>query len=80
MAPPSSERNEKGRFEAEHEVTKDDVFEKMEPLEPYTTGELAEKADAPRRTIYHYLEELYEEGRIQKKKPEPRRAIWMRGN
>lgn len=79
MVPPSSERNEKGRYESEHGVAVEDVFEAMDPLEPYTTGELADKVGAPRRTVYHYLEQLYEENRIQKKKPEPRRAIWMRG-
>lgn len=79
MTPPSSERNEKGRYESEHDVTIEDVFEAMDPLEPYTTGELAENVGAPRRTVYHYLEQLYEENRINKKKPDPRRVIWMRG-
>lgn len=76
---PSEQRNEKGRFEAEHGITPDDVFEAMDHLEPYTTGELAEQLGAPRRTVYNYLEELAEENRIRKKKPEPRRAIWIRG-
>jgi len=77
--PPAEHRNENGRFESEHGLTTEDVFEKMEPLEPYTTGELADILDAPRRTVYNYLEELAEEGQIRKKKPEPRRAIWIRG-
>lgn len=72
-------RDEEGRYETEHGVGKDDVLDSMEPLEPYTTGEIAEKLGAPRRSVYNYLEKLYEEGKIQKKKPEPRRAIWMRG-
>ncbi|WP_409338712.1 hypothetical protein [Halalkalicoccus ordinarius] len=33
---------------------------------------------APRRTVYNYLEKLADEGRIRKKKPEPKRAIWIR--
>jgi len=76
---PAEHRNENGRFESDHGLTSEDVFEKMEPLEPYTTGELADILDAPRRTVYNYLEELAEEGQIRKKKPEPRRAIWIRG-
>jgi predicted transcriptional regulator len=77
--PPAEHRNENGRFESEHGLTTGDVFEEMEPLEPYTTGELAEILDAPRRTVYNYLQELAEEDQIRKKKPEPRRAIWIRG-
>lgn len=76
---PRVDRDEKGRFEPSHEVDAEDVFEAMEPLEPYTTREIAEKLDVPRRTVYKYLEELHETNRIRKKKPEPRRAIWIRG-
>lgn len=77
---PNANRNDQGRFESEHGVTVEDVFEAMEPVEPYTTGELANMLDAPRRTIYNYLEELAEQGRIRKKKPEPKRAIWIRSD
>ena len=75
---PNANRNERGRFESEHGVTAEDVFEAMEPLEPYTTGELADMLGAPRRTVFNYLDELAEQERIRKKKPEPRRAIWIR--
>lgn len=71
-------RNTEGRFESEHGVTVEEVFEAMEEAEPYTTGELADMVGAPRRTVYNYLEELAEQDRIRKKKPEPRRAIWIR--
>jgi len=57
----------------------EDVFEAMEIHDPYTTGELADKLDIPRRTAYKYLDKLADEERIIKKKPEPRRVIWMRG-
>jgi len=76
---PAENRNENGRFESEHAFVAQDVLEEMEPLEPYTTGELANKLGVPRRTVYNYLEELAEENKIRKKKPEPRRAIWIRG-
>ena len=75
--PGSQKRNEKGRFKAEHEITPEDVFEEMDPLEPYTTRELADRLDVPRRTVYNYLNELAESGHIRKKKTEPRRAIWI---
>lgn len=72
-------RDEKGRFEPSHGITIEDVFEVMEPLEPYTTTEISDKLDAPQRTVFHYLNELAQEGRIQKKKPADTRVIWMRG-
>ena len=50
----------------------------MEPLEPYTTGELADNLGWPRRTVYELLTALEERGDVRKKKPEPRRAIWIR--
>lgn len=76
---PEEDRNEQGQFQPSHEVTAQDVLEAMEPLEPYTTGELADQLDIPRRTVYKYLETLHESNQIRKKKPEPRRAIWIRG-
>ena len=56
----------------------DDVLAAMEPLEPYTTGELADNLGWPRRTVYELLTTLEERGDVRKKKPEPRRAIWIR--
>ncbi|MFC7141807.1 hypothetical protein ACFQMA_18470 [Halosimplex aquaticum] len=76
---PGEQRNDNGRFESKHGLSPNAVLEEMEPLEPYTTGELADELEAPRRSVYNYLETLAEEGRIRKKKPEPRRAIWIRG-
>lgn len=77
--PPTENRNKKGRFESSHGLDPADVLEAMDPLEPYTTSELANKLGAPRRTVYKYLEDLNEENRIRKKKPDPRQAIWIRG-
>lgn len=69
-------RNESGQYVATR--SPDDVLEAMEPLEPYTTGELADKLDWPRRTVYELLTTLEEQEDVRKKKPEPRRAIWIR--
>ena len=74
----SRERNSRGRFTAGHDVTAEDVYEAMEPFEPYTTREIADELGVPRRTAYEFLDDLATAGRIRKKKPEPRRAIWIR--
>ncbi|ELY85004.1 helix-turn-helix domain-containing protein [Natrinema altunense] len=72
------ERNARGQFTAEHDVTAEAIYETMEPLEPYTSREIADKLDVPRRTAYEFLTDLADSGRIRKKKTEPRRAIWIR--
>lgn len=69
-------RNEAGQFVTTR--SPEDVFAAMNPLEPYTTGELAEMLNWPRRTVYQALSELADAGRLRKKKPEPRRVIWIR--
>ena len=69
-------RDKEGRFSSE--VTREDLYETMEELEPYTTRELADLVGIPRRTALNYLDELADEDLIRKKKPEPRRAIWIR--
>ena len=54
------------------------VYEAMEPLEPYTTGELASTLGAPRRLVRGLLDRLAEAGTIRRKEPEPERVIWIR--
>jgi DNA-directed RNA polymerase subunit RPC12/RpoP len=51
--------------------------ERMEPLEPYTTGELANLFDAPRERVRELLESLRERD-VRKKESEPNRLIWIR--
>lgn len=69
-------RNEAGQFVQTR--SSEDVLAAMEPLEPYTTGELARELEWPRRTVYDILSELAAQGAVRKKKPEERRAIWIR--
>jgi DNA-binding MarR family transcriptional regulator len=69
-------RNESGQYVTTR--SPDAVLDTMEPLEPYTTGELADNLGWPRRTVYELLSTLEERGDVRKKKPEPRRAIWIR--
>ena len=70
------DRDEGGKFVNSRDPS--DVFEAMDPLEPYTSGELADVMGWPRRTVYEALQTLSEDGLIRKKKPEPRRAIWIK--
>lgn len=69
-------RNESGQYVTTRSPAA--VLDAMEPLEPYTTGELADNLGWPRRTVYELLSTLEERGDVRKKKPEPRRAIWIR--
>jgi DNA-binding MarR family transcriptional regulator len=69
-------RNESGQYVATR--SPDDVLDAMDVLEPYTTGELADILGWPRRTVYELLSTLEDRGDVRKKKPEPRRAIWIR--
>jgi len=69
-------RDEKGRFQAS--TSPDDVYEAMEPLEPYSTNEVADELGLPHRTALHYLNQLAKNGRIRKKKTGARSVIWVR--
>lgn len=62
----------------ESEPDPEQVYETMEPLEPYTTGELASILDVPRQVVRNLLDALAGEERIRKKEPEPERVIWIR--
>ena len=68
-------RDSSGQFASTREPA--DILNVMEPLEPYTTGELADALDWPQRTVYHVLDRLADDGTLRKKKPDSRRAIWM---
>ena len=54
------------------------VSEAMEPLELYTTGELASVLGVPRRLARRLLDRLADAGTIRRKEPEPERVIWIR--
>jgi hypothetical protein len=60
------------------ELDSEQVYEAMEPLEPYTTGELASLLDTTRQAIRKVLDALAGERKIRKKEPEPERVIWVR--
>jgi hypothetical protein len=64
--------------DADEPLPTETVYEAMEPLEPYTTGELATVLDVPRRVARTLLGRLSRVERIRKKEPEPERVIWIR--
>lgn len=60
------------------EPSSDDVYESMDPLEPYTTGELADRLETSKSLVRSLLNKLAGTDKIRKKEPEPNRAIWIR--
>jgi len=60
------------------DLSSEDVYRTMDPLEPYTTGELATVLDAPKRITRRLLNALAGEEKIRKKTAEPERTIWIR--
>jgi len=50
----------------------------MEPLEPYSTNEIADELGLPHRTALHYFNQLAQNNRIRKKKTGKRTVIWIR--
>lgn len=61
----------------ESEPTKSTVYEEMEPLEPYTTSELAERIGAARDVVRRLLDALYEGDQVEKKATGSG-VIWVR--
>lgn len=60
------------------ELTAEAIFDDIEVLEPYTTGELASRFDVAKRRLQALLEGLSAAGKIRKKEPEPNHPIWIR--
>lgn len=60
------------------DVDAETVYERMDPFEPYTTGEIAALFGVPRRVAREALEALLGRADLRKKEPEANRAIWIR--
>lgn len=56
----------------------DAVYEAMEPLEPYTTGEIASLVDGSKAAVRGLLEALVGDRTVRKKEPERGQTIWIR--
>lgn len=54
----------------------DRILAEMDECEPYSTRELAELLDEPRRTVHYNLERLAEQGEINRKENTARHLSW----
>ena len=61
-----------------HNPSSDDVYEAMEPLEPYTTEELADTLDSSKGLIWSRLKTLVANDKVRVKKPQTDVHIWIR--
>jgi hypothetical protein len=59
-------------------LSANELFEELEPFEPYTADELADKFDTDRGILRRLLDKLNREEKIKKKKPKSSPAIWIR--
>lgn len=73
-----SDSNTNGEESNGDDLSPDDVYEAMEPLEPYTTGELARRLDTSKGLIWSFLNKLVGEDKVRKKEPKPNQMIWIR--
>lgn len=62
----------------EDKLSSKDIYEAMDPLEPYTTGELASRLDASKGRVWSLLNKLVGKDKVRKKEPEPNQMIWIR--
>jgi hypothetical protein len=63
---------------SEQDLSADEIYHEMEVLEPYTAGELASYFAAPKDRVRKLLQRLSNSGKLRKKEPEPKQAIWIR--
>lgn len=57
--------------------TAEDIIDCMSRNANHTTTQLADATGIPRRTTLKYLNELAEDGKIEKQKPNVNTAIWI---
>jgi transcription initiation factor IIE alpha subunit len=67
-----------GEDDGDGTLSAEAVYEAMDPLEPYTTSEIASVLGVPKRIVRGLLNRLAEEETIRRKEPEPKRLIWIR--
>ena len=59
-------------------LSADDLFDELEPFEPYTTDELVDELGAERGIIGKLLDKLNREDKVTKKEPKSSPTIWVR--
>lgn len=73
-----SDSNTGGEASNGDDPSPDEVYAAMDPLEPYTMGELARRLDASKGLIWSLLNKLVADDKVRKKAPEPNQMIWIR--
>ena len=58
------------------EPSHEDVLDEMEPCQPYTVADFEDLYDVSRWTIRRRLEDLHEDGAIQRKKHSENLVTW----
>lgn len=82
--PDSHEPEESGESgqspETDGELDDTAIIEEMEPLQPYTTSELATKLDAPRSRVKRLLTSLFKQGTVEGKQSATTKKpiVWVR--
>ncbi|MFC7167092.1 hypothetical protein [Halospeciosus flavus] len=76
----TDETNETGETDGDGEPDPTVALEAMDPLEPYTTTEVASLLDVPRRLARRLLDALYVEDEVEKKTPggEEKPIVWIK--
>ncbi len=59
-------------------LSPDDVYEVMEPFEPYTLDDLIQRLDVTKGRLWSLLRTLHQGGKIRRKESEPNQRIWVR--
>lgn len=57
-------------------ATKQRIIEKMANETTYTTSEVVELVNVPRRSVTRYLHALTDSGHVQKRKPNESLILW----
>lgn len=61
-----------------NEPSASEVYERLEPLEPYTTSELADRFDTSKDLVRRLLKALHGQGKVRKKETRSGPVIWIR--
>jgi len=72
---PSPERDETGKFTTDVD---EEIFEAMPEVEPMRASDVAEIVGVSKSTANHHLNNLADEGRIEKKKFHEKRVVFFR--
>lgn len=59
-------------------LSADEMFEVMEPFEPYTLDDLVQRFDVTKGSLWSLLRTLHQAGKIRKKESGPNQRVWVR--